>query len=141
MQSRCVASRHFLVLKRGEEICETINAYVREKNICAGSISGIGAANLVTLRFYDVKKKEYFSKTFEGEYEIATLLGNISLMDGKPWAHLHITIGDREYHAFAGHLHSARVGVTCEVIIDAANTEIGRVRDEEMGLKVWDLGT
>ncbi len=139
MNSRTVGSRHFLVLKRGEEICEQINSYVRERNIRAGSISAIGAADIVTLRYYDVKKKEYFSKTFEGEFEITALLGNVSVMNGKPWAHLHITIGDTEYKAYAGHLHNARVGVTCEVIIDATETEITRVKDDETGLNVWDL--
>lgn len=139
MQSRKVRNRHFLVLKRGEEMCSVINTYLQEKNICAGSIAAIGAADLVTLRFYDVGKKQYFDKTLEGEYEITALLGNVSVVDNKPWAHLHITIGDREYRAFAGHLHSARVGVTCEVIIDASETEIGRVRDEETGLRVWDV--
>lgn len=139
MRSRTVGFRHFLILKRGEEICEQINAYLQAKNICAGSISAIGAADIVTLRYYDVKKKEYFSRTFEGEYEIAALLGNVSMINGKPWAHLHITIGDTEYRAYAGHLHNARVGVTCEVIIDATATEITRVKDEETGLHVWDL--
>ncbi len=139
MHSRTVGSRHFLVLKRGEEICEQINAYLQAKTICAGSISAIGAADIVTLRYYDVQKKEYFSKTFEGEYEITALLGNVSIMNGKSWAHLHITIGDTEYKAYAGHLHSARVSVTCEVIIDATTTEITRVKDEVTGLNVWDL--
>ena len=139
MQSRQVGSRHFLVLKRGEDIAVEIQKYILEQQITAGSISGIGATDQVVLQYYDMKKKDYFSKEFEGEYEIASLIGNISVINGKAFPHLHIVIGDTEYRAFGGHLQSARVSITCEIIIDATDTEIGRILDEETGLKVWNL--
>lgn len=116
-----------------------IQKYILERGISAGTIQGIGAVDRVVLQYYSLEKKEYFSKEFEGEYEIASLLGNISLMDGKPRAHLHIVIGDTEYRAFAGHLESAQVGITCEIVLDETSTEINRGLDPETGLKVWDL--
>ena len=139
MKARQIQNRHFIVLQRGEEIVDAITHYVQEKDLRSGSISAIGAADQVVLRYYDVATKKYESKTFEGQFEIASLLGNISLLDGKPWPHLHITLTDTDYRAFGGHLQSARVGVTCEIIIDATDTTIEREVDEETGLKVWKL--
>ena len=131
--------RHLLRIDRGEKINETIIEYLQSKGITAGKISGIGAAADLTLGFYDVHTKEYYSKLFEGDYEITSLLGNVSIKDGGPWAHLHITISDKDCRAYGGHLESGTVAVTCEVIIEEVDAAIERAFDEKTGLQLWQL--
>jgi len=128
-----------LRIDREEEIVETITAFLKEQGIEAGSISGIGAADSVTLRYYSLETKEYYSKEFEGEFEIASLTGNVSVVDGQPWPHVHIVLAGTDYKAFGGHLHKATVGVTCEVIITPIEGTIERELDEAIGLKLWQL--
>lgn len=139
MNVRYEGQRYFLVLVRGEEIVQSITDVLNEHNIHAGTIMGIGAASEVTLRYYDVETKEYYGKDFAGKFEIASLMGNISLLDGEPWPHLHIVLGATDYSTFGGHLASGTVGVTCEIVIDAAEQPIERVLDQDTGLKVWNL--
>lgn len=137
MESIVIDNRHLIRINRGEEIVESLTNYIQANNITAGAISGIGAASQITLRYYSLEDKQYHSRDFTGEFEIASLSGNVSLLDEKPWPHLHIVLGDTNYQCFGGHLEAATVGVTCEVIIDTLPTTIERELDEETGLKLW----
>lgn len=139
MRSKQVGTAHLLRLDRGEEIVSSLTAYLCGQNIRAGSFSGIGAVDRVALRYYRLATKDYASREFSGEFEIIALNGNVSLVDGASWPHIHIVLGDSEYRCFGGHLQSATVGVTCEIAISALDTELHRIHDVETGLKLWDL--
>ncbi len=73
--------------------------FCEEKGIKAGSISGIGAINELSLRFFNPETKTYVDKSFCEQMEISNLTGNISTMDGKVYLHLHITSGRSDYSA------------------------------------------
>jgi len=128
-----------LVLKTGEEIVEKLTEFLSENNITAGTVSGIGAATDIVLNYYNADTKEYEEKTFSDEYEILSLLGNVSLKENKPFAHLHIVLGTNDYECIGGHLKSARVGPTCEIVIQQLETELKREFDEATGLYLLDL--
>ena len=85
-------------------------------------------------------KKEYIPKRFaEGiNYEIITLNGNISRLEGKPFVHVHITLGDQNYKVFGGHLGSANISITAEIYINVVDEAIDRKLDE--GFKLNFLG-
>ncbi|MDP6574988.1 MAG: DNA-binding protein [Candidatus Peribacteraceae bacterium] len=134
MHSKLSDSAHVLILETGEEIVEGLTKYLTENNITAGSISGIGAATDVILNFYNVETKEYEEKGFPEELEILSLVGNISIKEGSPFAHLHIVLGNNEYACIGGHLKSARVGPTCEIVIQQLDAEMKRELDEVTGL-------
>jgi len=130
-----------LRLEQGEEIVETITGFIQEKNIEAGSVSGIGAAENVTLLYFNMETKEYEEKNFPEEYEILSLTGNISLKEGKPCPHLHIVLSTKDYKCIGGHLKSATVGATCEVFISTTQTRLTRSLDEKTGVHLLDLST
>ncbi len=139
MRARKVDSRFFLRIDRGEEIVGTLTAFLDAERIAGGAISGIGAVEKATLQYYDIAAKQYYSRDFAEAMEIVSLLGNVSLKDGKPWPHLHVILSDTNFQCFGGHLASAIVGVTCELIIDQSDVAIERSLDEETGLKLWSL--
>lgn len=139
MKSKKIDSGFILRLGKGEEIVRTLADFLKEKNIQSGSLSGIGGVKDIRIMYYDLQTKKYVPKDFLGMYEMTSLLGNISLVDGNPFAHLHITISDEDYRVFGGHLDSAVVGVTCEIVVNVFSEPINRVADEEFGLKFLDL--
>lgn len=124
-------------IDRGEEVVETIKNFCEEQKITLGSISGLGAAGRVKVGLFDVEKKEYFSKVFEGDFEITNLTGNISTMNGETYLHLHITIADHEMRAYGGHLNEAVICATCEVIIDVIDGMVDRSFNEDVGLNTY----
>jgi predicted DNA-binding protein with PD1-like motif len=140
MQSTTSHQRHFLVLDRGEEIIASITKYAEDHSIHAGSIMGIGAATDVTLRYYDLASRAYKDRIFAEDYEILSLSGNISLLKGKPFTHIHIALGKSDFGVIGGHLGSATVAVTCEVILDASDAFIERQFDDRIGLSLWKCG-
>ncbi len=125
-------------IDRGEDIVEKIKELCSLENIKLGSVSGIGAVMETEIGIFNVDTKEYFSKTFEGLYEVSNLTGNISEMNGETYLHLHITIGDvKENKVYAGHLNRATVGATAEIIISIIDGKIDRQKDENVGLNVF----
>ena len=50
--------------------------------------------------------------------EITSLVGNVSQMDGEVYLHIHVNIADENNNVFGGHLTSAVISATGEIIID-----------------------
>ena len=131
-------NRYVLSLDNHVEIVEALTAFCREKQIHAGSITGIGAISEATFRFLDPATKQYVDKTFEEQMEITNLTGNISVKDGEPYLHVHITASRRDYTCIGGHLLSARVNGACELLVDDfGEVRLGRRFDGETGLNLY----
>lgn len=128
-----------LSLANHSEIMSSLEAYCKGKDLKAGLISGIGAVNSATLRFFDPQTKKYVDKTFSEQMEIANLTVNISMLDGKVYLHLHVTLGRDDYSTIAGHLLSATVNGACELSIRKINKTLNRKFDPEIGLNVYDF--
>ncbi|MCG7339766.1 DNA-binding protein [Staphylococcus sp. ACRSN] len=128
-----------LVLEQGEDIVESVTDIAKEKGGKFGSVSGIGACSEVELNFYNLETKTYEKKQIQESLELTSLLGNISHIDDKPFAHLHATFGTNTYKTYSGHLSKATVSATAEIIITMTNLDINRKFNEEIGLNLLDL--
>lgn len=139
MKFKKFGNKFILRIDRGEEIIETVKQFCIENDIKLGSISGIGAANEVTVGLFDPEAKQYHSKKLTGDYEIVNLSGNISTINGELYTHFHINLSDSNFNSYGGHLNSAVVSSTCEIIIDAIAGELNREFDEETGLNLFKI--
>ncbi len=137
MEYRKFEDIYVMRIDKGEEIVETLKNFCRKKHIKAGWIKGIGAVNDVTIGLFETKSKNYLSKRLKGDFEITSLVGNISYMAGNPYLHLHINIAGSDYIVHGGHLDSAVVSATCEITIKTIEGEIGRQFDETIGLNLY----
>ena len=54
---------------------------------------------------------------FKGEFELTSLVGNISTKNGNPFIHIHVNVSDEECNAYGGHLFSGTITATGELII------------------------
>ena len=122
-----------LRLDAGDEICDSIITVAEMESVKLGSVSGIGGADELTLGIFNTEKKAYTHYELSGMHEITSLLGNITFVKGKPYVHLHLTAVDGKARIAAGHLLSAYVYPTAEVIIEVINGEIGRTLNESLG--------
>lgn len=136
MESKKFNNKYIVRLDKGEEIVEALKKFCKDNNIRLGSITGIGATNKVTIGLFETKTKKYISKELKGDYEIASLIGNITTMNEETYLHLHINIGDKNQNPFSGHLNSAIVSATFEAVIDAIDDLIDRKFNEEIGLNL-----
>lgn len=139
MRFRKIENRYFLRLEKGERIIKALTAFCAREGIKGASFTGIGTCRGAELGFFDWEKKAYHYKKFSGDYEISALIGNVSLLDGKPSVHAHITLGDSEFRAWAGHLREAETLAACEIVLNPLPVELRRVRDPESGTTPLDI--
>lgn len=130
------AKPFILALKMGENLFEGIMKCAIERNIKSASLSGLGTLDDVTVAFYHLDKKDYATKVFHGMYELISLNGNIALLDGKPFIHIHAALGTDTYDVVGGHIMDATVGPSVEITITPLSDTIHREYDHETGLKL-----
>lgn len=110
------------------EVCEKYNL----KN--AVVLSGIGQVKKIRLGYFK-EKGNYKEENFLKPLEILSLTGNI-IKNGKKYiSHIHTIVGNEEKNAMGGHLISAVVGVTAEIVLLKTSIEAERRIDKDTGLK------
>ncbi len=126
-------------IDRGEEVLEQLKQACLRENVRLATVSAIGALGEFTVGVYNVEEKKYYKNTFTGAYEIVSLLGNVTAMNGEYYAHLHLTAADGSGRCVGGHLNRAVVSATCEVFLRLIDGETDRFYDDVTGLNLMDL--
>ena len=129
---------YLLRFDRGEEVMMHLLNWARERRLEGAFLSGLGAIENPHLGYFDAEKKGYIDKEFEGEFEIASLTGNLAWDDDDPIAHIHVTIAGPNFLAFGGHLYSAVVSGTVEIAVIPFGSKLERKYKEELNLKLLD---
>ncbi|MCB0365062.1 MAG: DNA-binding protein [Bdellovibrionales bacterium] len=124
-----------VIVEKGQNLVETLTSVAKEFKLKGGRISGVGAVEHVELGYYELHEKSYIRKTFsEGDFELISLNGNITLKGGEPYVHVHTSIGDKNFQVYGGHLFEAVVAVTAEVHIFPLGTMPERLPNADIGL-------
>jgi predicted DNA-binding protein with PD1-like motif len=139
MKARKFTGGYLVRIERGEEVTRTLTDFLLEKQIYAGTVTGIGGIGDAELGYYDLPSRTYLRKTIPGNLELVYYMGNITLMDGEPFIHAHTVVSGPDFNAYSGHFFSARIVATGEFVIHPADWEIARALDDETGLKLMDI--
>lgn len=139
MKYRKVGEKIFVSLKTGDLINKSLTEISVKENISNAWINGIGAIDSVEVGYMDVVNKKYQKRNFNDNYELISLIGNITIKDGVPFVHTHITFSDTEYKVFGGHLFDAKITATGEIILTVADSKIDRQFNENVGIHTWCL--
>ncbi|MHC4640966.1 MAG: PPC domain-containing DNA-binding protein [Planctomycetota bacterium] len=127
-------------LKHGSDLLEELTSVCVHDDIHLGRVEAIGAVTKARLCFYNQQERKYDFFEIKENLEITALLGNISMRDGKPMVHAHITLSDAQGRAYGGHLALGTVVFACEFSIDVyQGPRLLRAYDEETGLPLWDM--
>lgn len=129
---------YILSLANHCEILATLTQFCEAEGLEAAEITGLGAVSEATLRFLDPATKAYVDKKFEEQMEITNLTANLSRKEGKPYLHVHLTLGRRDYTVVGGHALCATINGACELfvrVIKGAHPQ--REFDSETGLNLY----
>jgi len=137
--ARKVDQIYIVSLDNHSSIVEGLTDFIQNRNIQAGEVTGIGAVSEATLRFFNPSTKKYVDKTFKEQMEVTNISGNVSEIEGKSTLHLHITLGREDYTALAGHLLDAKIQGAAEFIFYPSNTRVIKVKNEEIGINLYDF--
>lgn len=140
MEYRKYDAGYVLRLDPGDEVMDCLTRLAREENIALADVAGLGAARDVTVGLFSVTEKKFYGKHCEGEYEVSSLVGNITRKDGEPYLHVHITFGNpARGEVYAGHLTSCVISATAEIFIRVWKGGMGRRFDEKIGLNLLEF--
>lgn len=128
-----------LRIDKGESILTAINEVCDKENVKMAFISGIGAASKMDIGNYVFNEKVYVPYHYEGDFEITSLIGNVTTNNGEFYLHLHITASDHHGKTYGGHLNDAIIGATCEIHMQVLDLSIDRQYDEEIGINIFDF--
>jgi len=124
----------------GEDLLGQITGVCRAAGITLGRVEALGAVQKARVGYYNQTHRQYEFLELDRHLEIASLVGNVSLKDGEPMVHAHVTLSDDEGKAYGGHLAPGTVIFACEFVIQQLEGEtLERGFDEETGLPLWTM--
>ena len=127
-------------LGHGKDLLDELTAVAAAEGVTLGRVEALGAVKRARVGFYNQEEREYEFHEIDEPLEIASLIGNVSLKDGKPMVHAHVTLSDREGAAFGGHLAPGTIVFACEFVMEALDgPELNRSRDDATGLPLWEM--
>ena len=126
-------------LEKGADLYNSITRIIQENNIRVGRVTGMGAVQRAKLAYYDQKEMKYSEIGLHEPMEIVSMYGNVSIKDGKPFAHVHVVLSDEKGNGKGGHLLPGETPVfACEITIEEYDgSELVRNSDEKAGLALW----
>ena len=124
-------------IDKGEEILECIKKIALKEDIKLANINALGATNNFVVGVFKTDEKKYYSNEFKGDFEIVSLTGTINTMNNEFYTHIHMSAGNDKGEVFGGHLNSAIVSATCEMVINIIDGRVDRYFDEDIGLNLF----
>ena len=139
MQFRRFGSKYFVRIDRGEEIMSSLKKFCQQENITLAEINALGAVDDFTVGLFDVEEKKFHANHYTFPAEIVSLWGTVTAKDGEVYLHIHMSAGDSHGQVFGGHLSSARVSATCEIVIDVCEGTVERKFNDDVGLNLFEF--
>jgi predicted DNA-binding protein with PD1-like motif len=127
-----------LIFDKGDEVMEELTEFAREERLTAGHFTAIGALSDATLGYFDRTRKDYTKIQVDEQVEVLSLVGDVAVDGREPKIHAHIVLGKADGTAHGGHLISAHVWPTLELILTAPPGHLRRRSDPETGLALLD---
>ncbi|WP_457642310.1 PPC domain-containing DNA-binding protein [Persephonella sp.] len=141
MNYRKIDDIYLLCLQEGEKVISSIENFVKFEGINSGFFWAVGAVRNVELGIFDIDDKDYIKAIFKDYYEIVSCHGNISMDPDtqNPVIHTHISIADKDFRLYGGHLFEAEVTVTFEMVLFPVAVPIIRNINPKFNLKLWKV--
>lgn len=137
MDYRVFKDKIIVRIDRGEEILSKIKEVAEKEKVTLAEINALGAVDDFTVGCYKADEKKYYPNEFKGCYEIVSLTGTISTMNGEYYSHIHMSAADINGNVVGGHLNKAIVSVTCEAVITVIDGVVDRKYDENIGINLF----
>jgi hypothetical protein len=138
MRSKQVADipmTYVVILDTGEEILSSLKQFAKTAHLAGSSFKAIGALRHVELGWFNWETRKYqVAVKLDEQVELLSLIGDIALKDGEPQVHAHLVVGRADGTAHGGHLLSATVRPTCELVITENPQHLQKKIDPESGL-------
>ncbi|MDB5279028.1 MAG: hypothetical protein JWR61_3983 [Ferruginibacter sp.] len=126
-----------LVFSPGDEVRSGLNDFAQQYHVKSAHYTAIGDVFYGKVGFFNYEKKMFKVISIDTS-EIASFIGNIAIFNGKPVAHTHVSVADKNGLVHGGHLLGLYVGPTLEVFITVEPTALYKKLDKRYNAGVID---
>jgi predicted DNA-binding protein with PD1-like motif len=123
-----------VVLDKDDEVIAALGRFIRDQEVEAASVTGIGALCNAVLGYFDWQTKQYRRIPVDEQVEVVSLLGDVAVADDGPALHVHAVLGKSDGSVVGGHLLEGHVRPTLEVILIQPPSYLRKRKDPETGL-------
>ncbi|MFC4149959.1 PPC domain-containing DNA-binding protein [Micromonospora mangrovi] len=123
-----------VVCDKGEDPVSAIGDALHRHDLRAGRVTAVGGFQEADVGWFDRERRDYRRIPVREQVEVLSLLGDVAARDGQPVLHVHAVLGRADGSTVGGHLLSARVWPTLEVIVTEVAPELSKRVDPETGL-------
>lgn len=128
-----------VVMDKGDEAAEELRRFARDHDIAAAGLTAVGGCSAATLGYFDSEIMAARNRTFEGQMEVLSFIGDIAIRDGDPAVHAHVVLGRPDFTTLGGHLQQLTVFPTLEIIATETPGHLAKKIDPETGQALIDL--
>jgi len=129
---------YVLVFAKNDEVISGLTEFAQKYKITAAHFKGLGDAMHAKVGWYEQSNKMFKIIPINEPAEITSLIGNITINNGKPVVHAHINLADSAGIVHGGHLLEAFIFPTLEVFVTVEPTTMYKKMYEEAGAFVID---
>jgi predicted DNA-binding protein with PD1-like motif len=124
-----------LIYEVGDEVAAGLKQFAKEHRPRSAHFTAIGAFSDAVLAYFDWEAKQYKDIPVKEQVEVLALAGDIAWKDdGEPVVHAHVVVGRSDGSTCGGHLKSAHVRPTLELVLVEYPKHLERKHDPQTGL-------
>lgn len=127
-----------IVLQTGDEVMEALEQFAIDGHLGGSHFTAIGALSDAIVAYFDWRSKRYQHIELPEQVEVLSLIGDIAIDGDRPMIHAHAVVARSDGTAHGGHLVSAHVRPTLEVVLTESPRRLRRRLDPESGLALID---
>lgn len=98
----------------GADLYLSLKELCIEHKISAGRIEVLGSATSARVNYFYKEKRTFDTVLYRKSMEIVSCIGTISMYNGEPFVHCHISLSDHDGQLYGGHLTEGTTLYTSE---------------------------
>ena len=131
-------TEYAVIFREGDDPYAGLTEFAAKYGVRSAHFTAIGGFHDARLAWFDHEKKMFRVIPIDQQVEVASLIGDIALLDGKPAVHMHCVVALPDGETRGGHILSAHVSPLLEVFVTADPVALGKKRDPATGLTLMD---
>ena len=132
-------SRYQIRLVTGDHAADAVGTLLKGEGIGYATLTGLGAVRWARLAYWNGVTREYEPHDLEEQLEVVSLVGNVTLRDGEPFLHWHVSLGRHDLSLLGGHFLDAIVHPNMEIWLQRESGPVHRRVETDSGLALMDL--
>lgn len=131
-------AEYAVIFRAGDDPYAGLTEFAEKYQVKSAHFIGLGGFRDVKLAWFDLQKKMFRVNPVDQQVEVASLVGDIALLNGKPAVHMHCVVALEDGKTRGGHILEAHVNPLLEVFVTTDVTPLRKKHDPATGLTLMD---